>query len=67
MPKKCPLETMTYTVLLATFSQRLKRIVDSMSTNPEVSVDIVEQLLKLKERLKAKYKNANKMACLKKG
>ena len=40
----------------------VKRFVDSMSCNPEVCVDIVEQLLEMKETLKAKYKNANKMA-----
>jgi len=40
----------------------VRRFVDSMSTNPEVCVDIVEQLLEMKEELKAKYKNANKTA-----
>ena len=40
----------------------VKRFVDSMSSNPQVCVDIVEQLLEMKEKLKAKYKNANKTA-----
>jgi len=40
----------------------VKRFVDSMSCNPEVRVDIVEQLLEMKEALKAKYKNADKTA-----
>ena len=40
----------------------VKRFVDSMSCNPEVCVDIVDQLLEMKETLKAKYKNANKTA-----
>jgi len=40
----------------------VKRFVDSMSTNHEACVDIVEQLLEMKESLKAKYKNSNKNA-----
>ena len=40
----------------------VRRFVDSMSTNPEVCVDIVEQLIEMRERLKAKYKSADKMA-----
>lgn len=40
----------------------VKRFVDSMSCNLEACVDIVEQLLEMKETLKAKYKNANKNA-----
>ena len=40
----------------------VKRFVNSMSCNPEAWVDIVEQLLEMKEALKAKYKNANKTA-----
>ena len=40
----------------------VKRFVDSMSCNHEACVDIVEQLLEMKETLKTKYKNANKTA-----
>jgi hypothetical protein len=40
----------------------VKRFVDLMSCNAEVCVDIVEQLLEMKEALKAKYKNASKNA-----
>ena len=40
----------------------VKRFVDSISCSPEVCVDIVEQLLSMKEALKAEYKNAKKNA-----
>ena len=40
----------------------VKRFVDSMSTNHEACVDIVEQLLEMKEALNAKFENANKNA-----
>ena len=59
-------ETGSWHMLTEIFNECLaeivKRFVDSMSTNHEACVDIVEQLLEMKETLKVKYENTNKSA-----